>query len=92
MLRITEVFKDDKSIGLKLEGKLFGIWTPELERICLYHRDEENKTVALDFSDVTFIDKNGVKMLKKIKDERIKIINCPLFIRSLLSNLIICKD
>ena len=92
MLRITEVFKDDKSIGLKLEGQLVGTWTPELERICLYHRDEENKTIALDFSDVTFIDKKGVKMLKKIKDERIKIINCPLFIRSLLSDLIICKD
>lgn len=92
MLRITEVFNDDKSIGLKLEGQLVGTWTPELERICLYHRDEENKTIALDFSDVTFIDKNGVKMLKKIKDERIKIINCPLFIRSLLSDLIMCKD
>jgi anti-anti-sigma regulatory factor len=84
MLRITEVFKDDKSIDLKLEGKLVGTWTQDLERICLYHRDEENKTVALDFSDVTFIDKKGVKILQKIKDERIKIINCSLFIRLLL--------
>ena len=41
MLRITEVSKDDKEITLRLEGKLVGMWIQELERICLYHRDEK---------------------------------------------------
>ncbi len=41
MLRITEVSKDDKAITLRLEEKLVGMWIPELERICLYHRDDK---------------------------------------------------
>ncbi len=89
MLRITEVSKDDKAITLRLEGKLVGMWIPELERICLYHRDEKNKTVVLDFSGVTFISKKGVEMLENIKDERVKIINCSSFIQSILCNSIV---
>jgi anti-anti-sigma regulatory factor len=88
MLRITEVSKDDKAITLRLEGKLVGMWIPELERICLYHRDEKNKTVVLDFSGVTFISKKGVEMLENIKDERVKIINCSEFIQSILCSSI----
>ncbi|SRR5579885_3503910 len=89
MLRITEVSKDDKAITLRLEGRLVGMWIPELERICLYHRDEKNKTVVLDFSGVTFISKKGVEMLENIKDKRIKIINCSEFISSLFCKLVI---
>jgi hypothetical protein len=66
-----------------LEGKLIGMWIQELERIRLYHRKEKNKTVVLDFSGVTFIDKKGVRMLESIQDERVKIINYPPFIQSL---------
>ena len=88
MLKITEISEDDKAVTLRLEGKLIGMWIPELERICLYHRDEKSKTVVLDFSGVTFIDKKGVKMLESIKDERIKIVNCPPLILSLLSEFI----
>lgn len=91
MLRITEVSKDDEAITLRLEGKLVGRWIPELERICLYNRDEKNKTVVLDFSSVTFIHKKGVRMLERIQDERLKIINCSPFIESLLYDLVI-KD
>jgi anti-anti-sigma regulatory factor len=91
MLRITELSKDDKSVTLRLEGKVIDMWIPELERICLYHRDEKNKRVVLDFSGVTFIDDNGVRMLESIKDERVEIINCAPFIGSLLRNLIINK-
>jgi anti-anti-sigma regulatory factor len=91
MLKITEISKDDEAITLRLEGKLVDTWIPELERTCLYHRDEKNKAVVLDFSGVTFIDKNGVGMLESIQDQRVKIINCCPFIQSLLSNLVI-KD
>lgn len=85
MLKITETSEDDKTVTLRLDGKVVDIWIPDLERQCLYHRDKENKTVVLDFSGVTFIDNKGVRMLEKIKDERIKIINCSLFIQSLLN-------
>ena len=92
MLRIIEIFKDDGAVTLRLDGKVVDVWIPDLEKICLYHRDEKNKTVVLDFAGVSFISSNGVRILEKIKDERIKIINCSPFIRSLLHNLIIRNE
>jgi len=89
MLRITVISKDDEAITLRLEGKLVGTRIPELESMCLYHRDEKNKTVILDVSGATFIDKKGVRMLESIQEERVKIINCCPFVQSLLSNLVI---
>ncbi len=84
MLRITELSKDDKSVTLRLEGKVVDAWIPDLERMCLYHRDEKNKTIVLDFSGVTFIDNHGLRILKKIKDNRVVIVNYSLFIEALL--------
>ncbi len=89
MLRITETSQDEKRVTLRLDGKVVGTRVSELEELCLHYRDEKNKTIVLDFGGVSFIDSNGVKMLEKIKDERVKIINCSPFIRSLLCNLII---
>ena len=89
MLRITEDSRGDEAITLKLEGKLVGMWIPELERICFYNREKKNKTVVLDFSGVTFIHKEGVRMLQRIIDERVHIINCSPFIESLFHRSII---
>jgi anti-anti-sigma regulatory factor len=88
MLKITETSKEEKTVTLRLDGKISDDWIRELERVCLHYRDEENKIVVLDFLGVIFIDDNGVRMLEKIKDNRIRIINCSLFIQSLLSNLV----
>lgn len=88
MVKITETVGDEKAVTLRLDGKLADTWVADLEKICLHYRDEENKSVVLDFSGVTFIDDNGVSMLEKIKDDRIEIINCSLFIETLLHDLI----
>ncbi|MGH7790919.1 MAG: STAS domain-containing protein [Thermodesulfobacteriota bacterium] len=87
MLRIRETSEDGKTVILKLDGKLVDAWVADLEEICLAHKDDKNKIVVLDFSGVTFIDNKGVRMLENIKDEKIKIINCSLFIQTLLCKL-----
>jgi len=43
---------------------------------------------VLDFRGITFIDKNGIAMLEEIKDERVQITNCSLFVKKLLEDLI----
>lgn len=80
--------QDDTTVALKLDGRVVGASVSELEKSCLHWRREKNKTVVLDFGGVNFIDRNAVKMLEGIKDERVKIINCSPFIRSLLRDLI----
>ena len=89
MFRTTEAFEDEKTVTLRLDGKLIDAWVSDLEKLCLHYKDEKNKTVVLDFSGVNFIDQKGVRLLENIKDEKIKIINCSLFIQALLRKLVI---
>jgi anti-anti-sigma regulatory factor len=88
MLKITETLKDKKTVTLRLDGKVIDGWVWDLKKQCLRYRDKENKAVILDFVGVAFIDNEGVRMLEDIKDSRVKIINCSLFIETLLHNLI----
>jgi len=88
MLRITETYEDKKTAKLRLDGKIAEPCISELERVCLYYTNEKNKRVVIDFTGVTFIDNKGIRVLEKIKDKRIKIINCSLFIQLLLRNLL----
>jgi anti-anti-sigma regulatory factor len=84
MLRITETSKDEKTVTLKLDGKMVGALVSDLEELCLHYRNEKGKTVVLDFSGVTFIDNKGLTMLRKIKDNRVIMVNYSLFIETLL--------
>jgi len=88
LLRITEISDDGEEIVMKLEGKIIGVWVDDLKRVCLFHRDERNRVVVLDFSGVTFIEARGLEMLKDLKGERVKTVNCSPFIHSLLSRFI----
>ena len=88
MLRITEFFEDDNTVTLRLDGRLVNSSTLELVKLSLYHRDEHNKTVQLDFSGVTFIDDSSIRKLETLKSERIKIINYNPFVKILLLNLL----
>ncbi|MER3445957.1 MAG: hypothetical protein C4291_03590 [Candidatus Dadabacteria bacterium] len=93
MLRITETSEDEKTIALKLDDKMVGTSASDLEELCLHYRDEKGKTVVLDLSGVAFIDNNSLKVLKRIKDNRVLIVNYSLFIETLLeANKLISND
>jgi len=83
VLRIDKVYENLFTVKLKLEGTLVGEWVSLLkEKIleCL----ENNRKVLLDFSELRFIDEDGMEMLKRMPSEKIKITNCPKFIDELL--------
>ena len=88
MLRITEMFEDEKTIKLKADGKLVGTSISLLKQECLKNEKNRQKTVLPDLSGVSYIDSNGVKMLESVKDENLRIINCPMFIEALLKDFI----
>ena len=88
MFKITEMFEDEKTIILKVDGKLVGAGISLLKEECMKYKDNRQKTILLDLSGVSYTDTNGVKMLESIKDENLQIINCPMFIEALLKDLI----
>lgn len=88
MLRITLTYQDKEAVTLRLDGKFVGACVSTLKKECLTYQDKKNKTVILDFSGVSYIDSNGVRILESINDEKLQIVNCPMFIEKLLENLI----
>jgi len=83
VLRIDEFFESPFTVKLKPQGSVAGEWVLLLEER-IRRSLQTSEKVFLDFSEVTFVDKHGVEMLRKVASEKIKIINCPGFIEELL--------
>lgn len=91
MLRITPAERDNSAVVLRLDGKVTGTCVAALEEQCMIYKNRDGMTVVLDFSGVSYIDAEGVRMLESINDDRLEIVNCPLFIETLLEKLINSK-
>ena len=84
MLRITEISESADSATLKIEGRIVSEWVTVLEQECLKWL-RAKPAVLLDFSEVTFIEHNGVAMLKRIASLSLRLINCSALIAELLN-------
>lgn len=82
------MIEDQNTIRFKLDGTLVGASISVLKEQCMKYKNNKRKTVLLDFSGISYLDANGVKMLESVKDENLQIINCPLFIEALLKDLV----
>ena len=87
MLRITKTFEDDSTITVRLDGKIVSTTTAELEEACRQYRNGGGKALSLDVSGVTFIDDDGLGMLKKIKRRGIAMVNGSPFVETPLGRL-----
>jgi anti-anti-sigma regulatory factor len=88
MLRITKTFDDESKVQLRLDGRVDKSMLPQLEQSVVEQRNSRGKAITLDFSGVVFIDDAGVKLLKRMKHKKLKIVNCSLFIKTLIGDLI----
>jgi outer membrane protein len=88
VMKITQIETEPNGrIVLKLEGQLAGLWVNELEEA--WRRALEmspGQDVAVDLSQVTFIDEEGRKLL-----ERVHQAGSPLFARGCLTRSIVDK-
>lgn len=83
MLKITTIREPDTAI-LKLEGKLSGAWTAELERI--WSENAQHGPVVIDLSDVSFVSAEGRQLLKLMYRQGVELRS-----RSLLTQFIISQ-
>src|SRR5579859_1405023 len=67
MLKIS-VTHNANLVTLRLEGKLAGLWVPELERVwSSLLAALDSAEVSLDLRDLNFIDKEGRTLLRQIR-------------------------
>jgi anti-anti-sigma regulatory factor len=71
LLRITRSTKDGTE-WLKLEGKLVGPWVEECRAACARGTDH-GRRLALDLSEVTFVDADGVHLLRELVEQGAEI-------------------
>jgi anti-anti-sigma regulatory factor len=78
VLKITTIREDAKSLRIRLCGQFTGEYVPELERTL--STDGETGTVALDLSNVTFVDREAMVFLCGAKSRNVAIENIPSYV------------
>ncbi len=79
MLKITTIREDDKSLRVHLCGQLTGEYVSELEKT-LTLEDPDAGKVALDLSNVTFVDREAMVFLCGAKSRNVAIENIPSYV------------
>ena len=85
MLMITRSDGSDLTSTLKLEGKLLGPWIGELESAYgrfMVHPDR----ICLDLSGLTFVDAEGVLVLKRLIRDGTCVVACSAFVAEMLKH------
>ena len=84
MLRITNTNVYSPTVTLKVEGQIASDWVATLQHECNELLDN-GKEIRLDFSSVTFVDAEGVAILKNLLTRNVRIMHSTQLIQSLLS-------
>jgi len=79
MLRITKDPRETDVVVLRLSGQVKGRWVSELSRACGDAAEGGTRPVSLDLSEVSFIDLDGVALLRELRARRVRLTNCSIF-------------
>ena len=79
MLKITTVREDHKSLRVQLCGQFTGEYVPELEKT-MYAENADVGKLALDLSNVTFVDRDAMMFLCGARSRNVSIENIPSYV------------
>lgn len=79
ILKISTLESSRAAETLRLEGHLGGPWVDELRRSC-DRVLSEGKQLTLDLSEVSFVDHDGIGLLRGLKRTNVKLRNCSPFV------------
>jgi anti-anti-sigma regulatory factor len=77
MLRIER--STNGEVVLRLSGRMNAENVSELET--LFRSEAQGRHIALDLKDLTLVDQEAVRFLKRCEMDSIKLKNCPAYIR-----------
>jgi ABC-type transporter Mla MlaB component len=73
-------------VALRLEGQIVGPWVEELRNSC-ERVLTQGKRLTLDFADLSFVDREGIALLRALAERRVEFANCSRFVAELLKEL-----
>jgi ABC-type transporter Mla MlaB component len=80
MLRIEVSEKRGEQVTVHLEGQMVGPWVDEVRRTCEPFLTNGH-ALALDFSRVSFVDRAGVALCRRLKQGRATLQHCSPFVK-----------
>lgn len=87
MLRVT-VTNDERSRKAKIEGRIAGQSVEELRRICdELLADFGEAQMILDLGDVSFVDADGIELLRRLACRDVVLANRSPFLAELLKEV-----
>ena len=82
MLKIITSIDPAAGMTAKLEGQVKGPWVDEVRRYCELNSDKG--LLTLDLREISFIDRDGMILLKDLISRGVRLINSTAFIAELL--------
>ena len=79
MLRISVTEADGEPIKLRLDGQISGRWVELLQRMCEAQL-KNGARVNLDLRNVSFVDRDGIALLRSLTHGQVEILNALPFI------------
>ena len=86
MLKIECSEKSNKSITLRLEGRVIGPWVEEVRRVAEKIIDS-GAILAFDLSEVTFVDRQGIELLRNLRGRQAALLNSSVFVAEQLKSV-----
>ena len=90
MLKISQLSGSDHEVILRVEGQVLGPWVDELRRICaeaVSRNTAGTPQLVLDLASVSFLDANGIALLRQLVTGRVSITNYSMFIAEQLKEV-----
>jgi anti-anti-sigma regulatory factor len=85
VLRIELLDGNNGTTTLELAGRVVGPWVDELSRSC-----ESvlaiGGTLSVDLGQVSFVDRDGVEFLKRLRARNVTLVNCTPFVAEQLKS------
>jgi ABC-type transporter Mla MlaB component len=83
MLKIEIGERRSDRVTVRLEGRLVGPWVEALRRAC---EDQLGRgdDLTVDFARVSFVDRDGVALCRRLRERHARLDNCSPFVREQL--------
>ena len=75
LLKVTKVDETDAVVTLRVEGDITAPLSSVLEAECLSYLGMP-KALALDFSGVRLVDRDGARVVGRLRDRQVSVIGC----------------
>ena len=85
MLRISRDGATNGSVNVRLEGAITGPWVEETRRVCEAAAARGDK-LRLDLAGVSFVDREGLKLLAQLQKTNAVLKNCSAFLEAQLGS------